>query len=175
MPPGGRGAAAARWRCSGGCREPFRGARRALWLRAAENGDKRPRPACLLVCLQAASYFWKVRVREANNAPQYAREESEPAAGGATSTPQAATTTGVRTRGGAGAPQRACRLAQQQRNPKQHEVRECLSQRGGEGERDTLCTRTLTGRRARARGGPTTPALLVAKDTPRRIYFTKMT
>jgi len=37
--------------------------------------------------------------------------------------------------------------------PKRHEVRGCLSQRGGEGERDTLCTRgDVTGRAARARG-----------------------
>ena len=48
--------------------------------------------------------------------------------------------------------------------------------KGEERGRGTRCVRTATLPAAtRARGGPTTPALLVVKDTPRRIYFTKMT
>ena len=57
---------------------------------------------------------------------------------------------------------------------KQHEVRGCLSQRGGEGERDTLCTRTLpTGRRARRRGTDDASALGCEGYPATTHYFTK--
>ena len=49
-------AAAARWACKRGCREPFRDARRALWLRAAENGGKTARRAAEK---KPVYYFWK--------------------------------------------------------------------------------------------------------------------
>ena len=58
--------------------------------------------------------------------------------------------------------------------PRQHEVRECLSQGEGEGERDTLCTRTLpTGRRARRRGTDDASALGCEGYPATTHYFTK--
>jgi hypothetical protein len=58
---------------------------------------------------------------------------------------------------------------------KQRKVRGCLSQRGGEGERDTLCTHgDVTGRHARETGNDDASAL-ACEGYPATLYFTKLT